>query len=504
MLSRLALVGLSVLISVMMIVPGIALYGGTSFKGNANGPSALPGVGLSESNSSYRYYYPMSTLSLYNNSIFPGNSISRPHGYFNAPLEKPEMAAYDTMNHNLYISSSEFVGGSAYIYVVNTSTNSLVDKISITSFQGGDVVYNPADNELYAAVKTDSGKSGNVLVINPVSNTVSKEINIGTTVFGEVLVPDKNQVFVAGEDNHVTVINCSTDTIFRNITMSSSYVSGDYNPPSPFLLAYSAATGVVYATMYGRGTVSLISPVNYSVFGNISVGSTPRGIVYDPVNYDLYVSNSDTISVINTTSNTLVATIGNLGKYGEPAYFSFDPDTNQIYVDGQGYGNVWAINGSDNKIVADLSVGLIPMGVTYIPSNKEVMLVNEEPGTVSIIKPTLSVMPVYPVPITEDGLPTGSVWYINGSATGDSGPIVRGTYIAYLSNGTYTLTIKGPAGFVYSETDKMAVNGIDSSFQIVFTPIAEIYNIAIATSGIIAFILTVYYLTKRKQREGGK
>ena len=58
---------------------------------------------------------------------------------------------------------------------------------------------------------------------------------------------------------------------------------------------------------------------------DITVGSRPNGIAYDPDNKKMYVANdgSNTVSVINTSNNTLNTTI-TVGSH--PDGVAYDPD----------------------------------------------------------------------------------------------------------------------------------------------------------------------------------
>ena len=59
----------------------------------------------------------------------------------------------------------------------------------------------------------------------------------------------------------------------------------------------------MYVTNYSNNTVSVIDTNTNKVVGKpITVGSTPRGIAYDPVHARMYVTNysNNTVSVIDT------------------------------------------------------------------------------------------------------------------------------------------------------------------------------------------------------------
>ena len=76
----------------------------------------------------------------------------------------------------------------------------------------------------------------------------------------------------------------------------------------------------------------------------INVGNDPQGIAYNPNNHDMYVTNinDNTVSLIDSSTNTMVSTI---------------------------------------------NVGVDPFGVTYNSNNNDVYVTNSHSNTVSVIAP---------------------------------------------------------------------------------------------------------------------
>ena len=62
----------------------------------------------------------------------------------------------------------------------------------------------------------------------------------------------------------------------------------------------------------------------------------PRGVAYSPDNQRMYVTNfgDDTVSVINTTTNTVDSTIITVGI--EPFDIAYSPDNQRMYVTNGG------------------------------------------------------------------------------------------------------------------------------------------------------------------------
>ncbi|MGI8832075.1 MAG: hypothetical protein ACR2IS_05490, partial [Nitrososphaeraceae archaeon] len=132
---------------------------------------------------------------------------------------------------------------------------------------------------------------------------------------------------------------------------------------APYGVTLNSDNDLIYVSNYGQfnttGTVSVINGTTNTIVANIPVGKNPQAIVYNPANGLVYVANtlSNTLSIINGTSNSLVGSIvvGNFpGK--NPTGIAINPINNTIYVTNMGSNTVSEINGTTNALVDELSV----------------------------------------------------------------------------------------------------------------------------------------------------
>ena len=86
-----------------------------------------------------------------------------------------------------------------------------------------------------------------------------------------------------------------------------------------------------------------------------------------------YVANSDsnTVSVIDTATNKVVATVG-VGV--NPSGVAVTPDGTHAYVANNGSNNVSVIDTASNTVVATVPVGVGPDGVAVTPDGKAAKL----------------------------------------------------------------------------------------------------------------------------------
>src|SRR5262249_24631926 len=99
-----------------------------------------------------------------------------------------------------------------------------------------------------------------------------------------------------------------------------------------------------------------------------------------------YITNLDanTVSVIDTTSNTVAATIP-VGS--APWGVAVSPDGSTVYVTNFHGNTVSVIATASNTVTATIPVGSGPFGVAVTPDGSTVYVANEFANTVSVIAP---------------------------------------------------------------------------------------------------------------------
>jgi len=142
--------------------------------------------------------------------------------------------------------------------------------------------------------------------------------------------------------------------------------------------------GMAYIPNYVSDNVSVINTATNAVVATIAVGNQPYGVSNSPDGSRVYVTKvgSDNVSVINTATNPVVATIG-VGIY--PYGVSTSPDGSRVYVANAVSVNVSVINTATNSVVATIGVGNYPYGVSNSPDGSRVYVTNAVSNNVSVI-----------------------------------------------------------------------------------------------------------------------
>ena len=114
---------------------------------------------------------------------------------------------------------------------------------------------------------------------------------------------------------------------------------------------------------FGGNTVSVISTSSNAVVATISVGSHPDGVAFASSNGDIYVANygGNTVSVISTSSNAIVGSPISVGSQPSGVAYASNGD---IYVTNTASNTVSVISTSTNTVVGSpISVGTGPLGL---------------------------------------------------------------------------------------------------------------------------------------------
>jgi YVTN family beta-propeller protein len=137
-------------------------------------------------------------------------------------------------------------------------------------------------------------------------------------------------------------------------------------------------------------TVSVIDTASNKLVATIADGVYPWGLAITPDGSRVYVA--DTVSnsavVIDTASNKVVATVA-VGN--NPIGAAVTPDGSRAYVANAFANSVSVIDTADNIVVATITVGDGPYGLAFTPDGSRAYVANSQssafpnPGTVSVI-----------------------------------------------------------------------------------------------------------------------
>ncbi|KKG14163.1 hypothetical protein EO94_15715 [Methanosarcina sp. 2.H.T.1A.3] len=139
-----------------------------------------------------------------------------------------------------------------------------------------------------------------------------------------------------------------------------------------------------YITNNNDNTVSVIDTSTNTVTATVPVGDYPMGVAVNPTGTKVYVANynDNSISVIDTSTNAVTATVS---AGNNPRGVAVNPTGTNVYVTNYFSNSVSVIDTSTNTVTATVSVGSRPMGVAVNPTGTKVYVANYNDNTVSVI-----------------------------------------------------------------------------------------------------------------------
>ena len=400
------------------------------------------------------------------------------------------------------------------ISVIDTATNSITSTMKIRGIPSG-VTVNPEGTKVYVASNDEAFSS--ILVIDTSTNEVTTTIPVGPNPAGVAVSPDGKKVYVAiNLYNAVSVIDTATNTITATMLVGtsprvsgqsigsipvqpvypladfSSNITSDYvflSVPVQFTCQSENVTEWSWDFGDGYGSTKQNSTHTYSEAGIYTVtlkvsnpngtdtklatvNVVPKGI---PAPSYAYITNfnSNTVSVINTSSNTVTATVP-VGK--NPLGVAVSSDGTKVYVTNVNYkgrGTVSVIDTATKKVSATIDIGYkySPCGIAVTPDGKKVFLANRDINGVSIIdtatNTVIGTIPVGANPLGVAITPDGKKVYVANRYSNNISVIDTGTnkVIASVKAGL------GPSGVTVNQagTKLYVTNCEDGTISVIDT-----------------------------------
>ena len=150
------------------------------------------------------------------------------------------------------------------------------------------------------------------------------------------------------------------------------------------LCAAAQAAPFAYITNSGSNSVSVIDTATDTVVATIPVGTEPLGVAVNATATRVYVTNrgSATVSVIEAATHSVVASVP-VGA--EPAGVAVNRAGTRIYVANFAANALTVIDGAGNSVIAVVPVGRGPFGVAVNPAGTRVYVANRTAATVSVV-----------------------------------------------------------------------------------------------------------------------
>ncbi|MDG6902479.1 MAG: YncE family protein [Nitrososphaerota archaeon] len=289
--------------------------------------------------------------------------------------------AYDSVNNDVYVVNTN-IYGEASVSVLSGGRAVSTIPVGAGDYESpSSIAVDTSNGYAYvASAYTDSVAviSGTSLVANISLRPQMPETLLFDPENGYIYVADTNvhalpSVYTTVDGNGNTVSVISGTAVIANITVGSA----------PFALVYNPSNGRVYVGDAGSANFSVIS-------GTIVVGQFGGSYgtlfgAYDPANRFVYFLSSEVTVVSN---ETVVATIP-VGY--NPWRLAYDPANQFMYVVALGEAgisnsSVVAISGT--RVAGNLTVGDYAEGILYDPQNQGVYVALSDADQVAVMSGT--------------------------------------------------------------------------------------------------------------------
>ena len=249
--------------------------------------------------------------------------------------------------------------GTNTVTVINTKTGAVVGNPIVVGTAPTGVLANADGTRVYVTNRT----SGTVSVIRTSDNAVIGSVKVGTSPESMALNITGTRLYVANYgSSNVSVVDVSgtSPSLITNVAVGA-YPRG---------IAFATVNGQprVYVTRYTSSSVAVIDATtnkqidvnpSTSTVDSIKVGANPQAITVSADGTRAYVTNygSNSVSVINTTTNTVDGSAISVGT--KPAGVSLSGDGSLLYV-ANGNDTVSVINTKTRTLVATLQIDTAP------------------------------------------------------------------------------------------------------------------------------------------------
>jgi YVTN family beta-propeller protein/parallel beta-helix repeat protein len=274
---------------------------------------------------------------------------------------------------------------------------------------------------------------------------------------------------------------------FKNWKESITFVSAIMSYIITILLILSGSAIIAQAASFAyipnenSNNVSVIDTSTNTVIASVPVGNYPFGVAVNPTGTRVYVTNyiSNKVSVIDTSNNTVIATVP-VGT--SPSGVAVNPEGTRVYVANTLSGNVSVIDTSNNTVTASISVGSEPWGVAVNPTGTRVYVANS--GNVSVIDTSNNTVTNIVLGGTPHGVavnPEGTRVYVTNKNRGNVSVIDT-------SNNTVTASISvgsGPWGVAVNPTGTRVYVTNENSYNVSVIDTSNntvIANVSVGTS----------------------
>ncbi len=151
-----------------------------------------------------------------------------------------------------------------------------------------------------------------------------------------------------------------------------------------------------YIANSAANTVTVLDLVYLRPDRNLQVGLSPVALAVNPLRPEVYVLNAQptqpngSLSILNTDSNTVVATIP---LQRNPTALSVDPTGQRAFIANTAANTVTVLDLDTRRPLASYPTGAQPTSALLSPDSRTLLVTNQAAGTVTLFTPAIPPLP---------------------------------------------------------------------------------------------------------------
>jgi YVTN family beta-propeller protein len=244
---------------------------------------------------------------------------------------------------------------------------------------------NPATHKAYIAVNTYAGTAGvftgEVLVLDGTTNSITAKIPVGNYADAIVVNPTINRIYVGNaNDKSVSIINGANNEVVTTLAI----------PASPYTMAINTTTNSIYVFDGTSSTMDVINGATSTLAASVDVGVYADAATVDETTQTLFLAGMNNapgdetpaLYAVNGTSFSVSPAIPTGTKGNVDFAVAVNDATGKVYTLPSWTSQTFVMDSASNAVAGPISTGVQPNSLAVDTATNTVYIADYFNGTV--------------------------------------------------------------------------------------------------------------------------